>query len=170
MAEWLNRHAIPYMLTGSLAFNVYATPRNTRDIDIVTALLPKHLPLIKEAFRGRFYFHEEPIQKEIAGRGVSMFNLIDNQTGYKIDFILIKNTLYEREKFNRRKAIILEAIDLNVISAEDLLVSKLQWIQQIQSPIQMNDIRTLWQLPNMDKPYILHWIKALHLATFNLLA
>lgn len=30
---------VPYMLTGSLAANFYATPRMTRDIDIVVELL-----------------------------------------------------------------------------------------------------------------------------------
>ena len=98
-----------------------------------------------------------------------MFNLIDNQTGYKIDFILLKDSPYELEKFKRIKTILFEGFDFQVICVEDLLVSKLQWIQQIQSPIQMKDIQTLWQLPGLDKKYVLNWIKILTLKTFDLL-
>ena len=169
IAIFLKENNIPYMLTGSLAFNIYTTPRSTRDIDIVVIFSPKHVPLIKETYGEQFYFHEETIRTEILGKGTGMFNLIDNRTGYKIDFILLKDSPYELEKFKRRKTILFEGFDFQVICAEDLLVSKLQWIQQIQSPIQMKDIQTLWQLPGLDKKYVLNWIKILTLKTFDLL-
>ena len=168
IASFLHENNIPYMLTGSLAFNVHVTPRSTRDIDMIAAFSPEHVPLIMETYREQFYFHEETVRTEIMGHGVGMFNLIDHATGYKIDFILLKDDRYEREKFNRRKTVLFEGINLQVICAEDLLVSKLQWIQQIQSPIQMQDIQALWQLSNLDKAYVQHWMKTLNLKTFDL--
>ncbi len=38
VSQRLDRAAIAYMLTGSMAMNYYAQPRMTRDIDMVVAL------------------------------------------------------------------------------------------------------------------------------------
>jgi hypothetical protein len=56
-----------------------------------------------------------------------------------------------------------------VVSAEDLLISKLIWIQDIQSAIQMEDIKNLALVPSLDWNYIHSWISTLKLNTFNLL-
>ena len=56
-----------------------------------------------------------------------------------------------------------------VISAEELLIIKLMWIQELQSAIQMEDIKTLLQVKNLDLNYMHHWIKELNLNTFNLI-
>jgi len=56
-----------------------------------------------------------------------------------------------------------------VASEEDLLVSKLIWIQQLQSAVQMEDIKNLSLIPNLQWDYINFWIKKLNLNTFDLL-
>ena len=128
--------------------------------------------LFKE-FKHRFYFHEETVYREISrevlGHRVGMFNMIDQATGYKIDFILLKDLPYEVEKFSRKKTIIFEGINLQVISVEDLIISKLQWIQEIQSQTQMKDICTLWTMPDIERTYVLSWVKKLNLKTFDIL-
>ena len=40
VASRLNAAGIPYMVSGSMALNFYATPRMTRDIDIVVEIQP----------------------------------------------------------------------------------------------------------------------------------
>ncbi len=56
-----------------------------------------------------------------------------------------------------------------VVTAEDLLISKLIWIQDYQSAIQMEDIRNLRSAENIDWNYINNWVTRLKLNTFNLL-
>jgi hypothetical protein len=56
-----------------------------------------------------------------------------------------------------------------IISPEDLLLSKLQWIQEQRSAQQANDIVQLSGLEQLDWPYIRDWIKKLKLNTFDLL-
>ena len=56
-----------------------------------------------------------------------------------------------------------------VVSPEDLLISKLIWIQDLQSAIQMVDIRNLTEIDNLDWVYISKWVNTLNLNTFNLL-
>lgn len=75
---------IPYMLSGSIALIAYTTPRMTRDIDFVVNLLPIHIEKFTEAFKTGFYLHRPSVEEEVKRKG--MFNLIDNETGYKIDF------------------------------------------------------------------------------------
>ena len=45
--------SIPYMLTGSIAMNYYATPRMTRDIDLVIELNNSKIELLENEFKGK---------------------------------------------------------------------------------------------------------------------
>ena len=60
-------------------------------------------------------------------------------------------------------------LPIYIVTAEDLLISKLIWIQQIQSNIQMEDIKNIKELENLDWQYINSWIKNLKLNTFDLI-
>jgi hypothetical protein len=52
-----------------------------------------------------------------------------------------------------------------VVSPEDLLISKLIWIQDWQAAVQMEDIKNLSLLPGLDMDYVHHWITKLNLHT-----
>jgi hypothetical protein len=56
-----------------------------------------------------------------------------------------------------------------VVSVEDLIISKLIWIQDRQSVIQMEDIRNLAFIENLNRKYLSKWIIALKLNTYNLI-
>ena len=58
---------------------------------------------------------------------------------------------------------------ISIVSPEDLLLSKLIWIQDIQSGVQMEDIKSISTVQDLDWSYINGWIKELNLKTFNLL-
>ena len=60
-------------------------------------------------------------------------------------------------------------INIFIVSAEDLLLSKIIWIQELQSHIQMDDIKNLSEIENLDWNYLNIWIKKLNLNTFNLI-
>ena len=98
-----------------------------------------------------------------------MFNIIDHTTGFKIDFILRKNTEYRKHEFERRKQVKIVDFDVWIVSPEDLTISKIEWIQQFKSEKQINDIQNLAAIPEIDKKYIISWCKKLNLNTFNLL-
>jgi hypothetical protein len=56
-----------------------------------------------------------------------------------------------------------------VVMPEDLLISKLIWIQDFKSNLQIEDIKNLMKIENLDFNYIDYWIKELGLNTFNLI-
>lgn len=61
-----------------------------------------------------------------------MFNVIDFEGGEKIDFIVRKNTEFHVNEFERHQRVEALGFSVWVVSLEDLIISKLNWIQQIQ--------------------------------------
>ena len=99
----------------------------------------------------------------------SLFNIIDHASGFKADFVVLKNEPFRQEEFNRRKKIDFFDKTIYVVSPEDLLISKVIWIQDYQSAQQAEDIKNLTAIENMDWSYIKKWISKLNLKTFDLL-
>lgn len=164
----LDDRNIPYMISGSLAMTVYTVARMTRDIDIVIELDPDNLNAFLKIFSSDFYVSEENIIKEeIKRRG--MFNVIDNRSGFKIDFVVRKNTAFRRKEFERRIRENILGVDAWLVSKEDLILSKIIWIQELQSDQQKSDIANLLEVKDLDREYISYWIQELDLNTFNLL-
>ncbi len=162
----LDKHNIPYMISGSIALNIYTIPRMTRDIDIVVELTENRV----EEFTALFpdsYFNENVIQNEIKRQG--MFNIIDHKTGFKIDFIIRKETEYFKQAFENRQLINELDTDLWVISLDDLIIAKIIWIQDYQSEKQIMDIENLLINPDINMEYIRKWCNKMSLQTFNLL-
>jgi hypothetical protein len=155
------------MISGSLAVNVYCIPRMTLDIDIVIDLDKVNLNDFLEIFTTGYYLNKETVKQEIMRKG--MFNIIDHRTGLKIDFIVRKDTEYRRLEFSRKTHKVLEDIPVWMVSAEDLIISKIEWIQQLQSEKQIQDIKMLIASPGIDKTYITTWCEKLKLKTFGLL-
>ncbi len=165
--EALDKEEIPYMLSGSVAMNVYTVPRMTRDIDIVISLRFEDIDKFAKIFEEGFYIYKEGIEEEIRRRG--MFNVIDFKSGQKIDFIVRKNTAFHLNEFERRRRISTFGFDVWIVSIEDLIIAKIIWIQELQSDRQMGDIQNLFDNTTVDKEYVINWCKELSLNTFNLI-
>ena len=166
ITQAFEKENIPYMLSGSLALNSYSVPRMTLDIDIVIELRQENLDVFLSLFQNNYYIDNKTVRYET--ERVGMFNVIDHETGFKIDFILRKETDYRKLEFNRRRRIEILDFEVWIVSPEDLILSKIEWIQKLSSDKQMNDIQNLLTMPDLDKNYLLTWAKALNLKTFNL--
>ena len=69
----------------------------------------------------------------------SMFNVIDLRTGWKIGMIICKSRAFSQAEFGRRQRLSLHGISLSVASAEDVILSKLEWSKLSQSQWQTED-------------------------------
>ncbi len=138
----------------------------TRDIDIVIELTDNRVDEFTALFPDS-YFNKNTIKSEIKKQG--MFNIIDNQTGFKIDFIIRKETEYFKQAFANRQKIKELNTDIWVISLNDLIIAKIIWIQDYQSEKQVMDIENLLINPGINKDYIKKWCDKMNLETFNLL-
>lgn len=153
---------IPYMITGSIAMNFYAVPRMTRDIDIVVEAKVEHVDSLEQLFGKDFYFDKETVCKEIKKRG--MFNIIHHEAIVKIDFIIRKESDYRELEFKRRRQVNLGETPIWIVSAEDLILSKLFWAKDSLSEMQLKDVKNIFQnVPNLDRHYIGKWVDLLGL-------
>jgi hypothetical protein len=123
--------------------------------------------LLANYFKDGYYCDEEAIMDAIKNKG--MFNIIDHKSNYKADFMILKDEPFRRTEFDRRKQLDFMGMKIYFVSPEDLLLSKLIWIQQLQSQIQIEDIRQLSTISNLDWRYIRSWVDELKLNTFDLL-
>ncbi len=164
--QFLQRQNISYMLSGSVALSIYTLPRSTRDFDFIVNLQSTDAESFLLTFKEGYYCDVDAIKEAIANQG--MFNIIDHASGFKADFVILKNEPFRQIEFERRIKIDLEGVPIYIVSPEDLLLSKLIWIQQLQSPIQMEDIENLALVENLDWEYIRTWLHALKLNTFDL--
>ena len=98
-----------------------------------------------------------------------MFDVIDFETGQKIDFIIRKNSEFHLNEFSRRQKSLLYGFETWVVSKEDLVISKIKWIQESQGDTQLRDVENLLQIQDIDMEYIKKWVAKLNLNTFKLL-
>ena len=160
LAKKLDEARIPYMISGSVAMNFYAQPRMTRDVDIIVEMESFQVSKMLDLFQKEFYISKEEMQNAISRK--TIFNAIHNTSLIKIDFIVRKETPYRKEEFGRRKPILLEGVRLQVVSPEDLILSKLLWGKDSQSELQLKDARNLIQnSKNLDWDYLERWGKEL---------
>ncbi len=160
----LDAASVPYMLTGSFASSLHGMPRATQDIDLVIAPNPATLEaLLKNFPEDQYYISREAAYD--AYRRSSLFNVIDFASGWKIDFIVKKPRDFSRIEFDRRAPANVLGTIVFVASAEDVLLSKLEWAKLAESERQIEDaagiIRT--QGHDLDTAYIEHWAEKLGL-------
>ncbi len=155
------------MLSGSIAMGLYIVPRATKDIDFVVQLQPQDIDGIVNYFSGAYYCSKDAVTDAVNRQ--SLFNIIDHRSGYKADFVILKNDEYRLTEFERKREMNFYGTVVNVVSPEDLLLSKLIWIQGLQSTVQMEDIKNLASLAGLEQDYINFWITKLNLNTFGLL-
>ena len=165
VTEKLDAIQMPYMVSGSVAMSFYSVSRTTRDIDIVAYLQVEDIDKLLAAFEG-YYFHRDSIKEEIIRKG--LFNIISNDNGFKIDFIVLKTDEYSQIAFSRRSMRDFIGIEAAVISLEDLILAKLKWIQQLYSERQFEDVKVLLKNSSVDMGYLVAWKDKLHLNTFDL--
>lgn len=164
VVERLNRARIAYMLSGSTAMNVYAEPRMTRDIDVVVEIGPATVDAIAAASAADFYCDRDMIRQAVVREG--SFNVIHTPTVIKVDCIVRKNSPYRRMEFERRRSVMVRGCPVQIVSPEDLVLSKLVWAKPSHSEVQLRDVRNLVAcVEAMDWEYLDRWAAVLDVQT-----
>jgi len=162
----LDDNNVRYMISGSIAANFYCIPRMTRDVDIVIDLSVKKIDDFVKLFPDS-YINIDTVRDEVGRKG--MFNVIDHATGFKVDFIVRKDSEYSDLAFSRKERIKGFDTVIWVININDLLIAKIMWIQDYQSERQISDIKNLLDNSSKDIKYVRNWCETLKLETFGLL-
>lgn len=158
----LEAAGIAYMVTGSVAVSLYAEPRMTRDVDLVVELQPADTERLVAMFGVEFSCDADRIREAIARR--AMFNLIHTEAVVKIDVIVRKDSPYREEEFGRRRRAEVNGAPMWVVSAEDLILSKLDWARSSRSELQLRDVKNVIAAqPALDWTYLDVWAERLEL-------
>lgn len=160
----LNQAGISYMLSGSFASAFYGSKRSTVDIDIVIDVMPEQMGSFLQALPPEQYYVDLDAALQ-ALRQQSMFNLIDQKSSWKIDFIIRKSRPFSLKEFSRRQQVKFDDIAVYITSPEDVVLSKLEWAKMGQSQRQIEDVAAILQLrwKSLDQEYIREWMTELGL-------
>ena len=121
---------IDYAIGGSIASSVYGKVRFTQDADIAVASFVDKAERFYSVLKENFYISKDAMYHAISSR--SSFNVIHLKSAFKIDIFIQKDDDFHRQLFLRRKKVKLdESIDhlFDIVSAEDIILLKLQWYQ-----------------------------------------
>ncbi len=151
---------LAYMLTGSMAMMAYSVYRFTADVDVVLELREADAKRIIETFEPDYYVPHNSVSRAILSK--RMFNLIHQETAFKIDCVMRKATDFQQSAFENRRKIDFYGGGIWIITKEDLIVSKLLWAKESRSEKQLSDVRSLI-LSGIDTPYVEDWTQKLEI-------
>ena len=164
LAVILDELGIMYAIGGSMASSVYGKARFTQDADITVEPFESKADEFFNGVRALFYISREAMWEALRQRG--SFNLIHLERALKIDIFVRKDTEFEKQLLTRRRFFELaEGMKkkLAVVSAEDIVLLKLQWYRQggCVSESQWKDVVGVMrvQASKLDHAYIKKWAK-----------
>lgn len=165
ITEVLDANDVAYMLAGSFASTHYGTSRSTQDLDLVIDPTDEQLGKLTESLKGNNYYLDLNSALE-AKRRESLFNIIDRETGWKIDLIFRKSRPFSKEEFSRRSVVLLQGFPVYVASAEDVIISKLEGAKLGQSQCHTEDAAAILRIrrDGLDESYLERWVSELELA------
>ena len=124
----LNTLDIPYMLTGSMATNLYGIPRSTEDADFVVQLDDKKgISNIAQQLGADFVLDRQASFESVTVSQRFLFRVRESE--FKIELFLLTDDSFDQQRFQRRQKLQLPDGWVWVPTVEDVVVNKLNWAQ-----------------------------------------
>jgi hypothetical protein len=160
----LDAAGVSYFVTGSFASSTHGVPRSTNDIDIVIAPTPDQLSALMNRLSDPEYYADRDDAFDALERR-SQFNVLDNATLWKVDFIVSKDSAFDRARFERRRVTEIAGVNVYAATPEDVVIAKLMWSKLGESERQINDAAGVIRMQSeaLDLPYIESWVDTLGL-------
>lgn len=163
VAAVLEEAEIPYVVTGSVVTALYGEPRFTQDADIVVVGSPGLGAKLAAAFPApRYYAPGDDIDASLK-QGI-IANIIDSETGAKVDLHPRKAGAFEESFFARRRRVKVAGAELWFPSPEDAILSKLRWARATgDAERHVRDARAVYEVQGtaLDGSYLQKWAERL---------
>lgn len=153
----LEKLQFPYMVVGSLASSYYGVPRSTKDVDIVIEVGSRSVSEIAQLLGPRFRFDPQMSFETVTMTFRYILEVED--TTFKIELFLLGDDPYDQERFRRRQRVEFSTRAIFLPTAEDVIVTKLRWLQQGQRSKDRIDIQGIIAVrgDKIDWPYVYYW-------------
>lgn len=128
VVDALDALGVPYAIGGSFASALHGVMRATMGADLVADLRLEHIEPLALALGDAFYADAEMMRDAVHRHG--SFNLIHLDTIFKVDVFVAKPRSFDRSQLARRQLHLLSRDPERrayVTSAEDVILSKLEW-------------------------------------------
>ncbi len=155
---------IAYMVAGSTGSSFHGHPRATNDLDIVIAPSKEQLDAFVALLGADYYVSAGAAKAALNDK--TMFNVVDNATGWKVDLVVRKERAFSIEEFKRRRKVRMMESDVFIASPEDVILSKLEWAKNSGSEQQIRDALGVIEVQGdeLDLAYLENWAGALNVA------
>jgi hypothetical protein len=157
---------IPYALGGSWASSLLGEPRFTQDADLTVAPFLGKEKALCDCFGADYYLSAEAMQGALENR--TSFNIINLPVGFKVNVFIQKDRPFDRSFLDRSRPLELPNLPqqtVNVVSAEDIILLKLEWFRMggETSDGQWRDVLGVLQAQagKLDEGYLDHWAEEL---------
>ena len=152
----LSKLNIPYLVTGGVAVLVWGRPRFTADIDLVVEIKREDLSKLQIALKQlspEGYIDLDAMKDALLHQGE--FNFIDGNSGMKVDFWVVTNSVFDQSRLKRRCLKKILDTEVYFTSPEDLILIKLKWYKESESSRQSEDVQSVIKITeNIDLKYI----------------
>ncbi len=155
----LNQLDIHYMITGALAVVYYGEPRTTHDIDLIIEIKKSTINNLLQHFHQDFFIDEASIEAAIEEE--SVFNAVHKDTGVKVDFWMLTDSEYDKERFTRRVRRTVFNRDMFFPTPEDVIINKLEWFKKSEIDKHYFDASSIYRIQQekLDMAYIEQWCR-----------
>lgn len=141
----LERHGLPYVITGSVASMAYGEPRLTNDIDLILDLGDNDVDALLQAFPEVGYYlppadiiHSERIRLQ---RG--HFNIIHQDSMLKADVYLIGADPLHRWAFQHSRQLEIDGASVTFAPPEYVIIRKLEFFKEGGSEKHLRDVASI---------------------------
>lgn len=154
----LEQTGIRYALTGSLASTAWGRPRATFDADILVDLRPTDVEALLRAFPPPVWYLDRDTILDAIRTGAE-FNAIHGATGTKVDFWPTTDRPADATRLARRRRETISGVPCWILSPEDTILAKLEWIKKAPSERQRSDVADILavQADQLDLDYLRDW-------------
>lgn len=126
---------VEYAVTGSIASSVHGEPITSQDVDIAVRMDRDQARAFVRLAPARFYRSEEAFESAVLRAG--MANLVDMETGLKVDISVLAPSRFHDAVMRRAEEVRLgaapDAPSFQFVTAEDVILMKLVWRRESQS-------------------------------------
>ncbi len=159
----LEAAGVEYAITGSVASSLHGEPFSSQDVDLAVRMTAGQARRIANELPTRFYRSDVALVQAAENCGTA--NLIDTETGLKVDLAVLGPSVYHTRVFERSIADSLGGAgrSFSVVTAEDVILMKLTWRKDTQSSKQWENALGVARVKGarMDWKYLFEQAEAL---------